>query len=355
MWGFEGMSEFAVCPTCGGAGVVDAGAAPNEDDETSRGDDQTASDQDQTWADNDQTQSDRDQRSADEDQEASDADFAAGSNPTVHEQSATARNRTTKDRADVSRMRDETAATRYEIASERDQRAELDDRAAEERDRLARLQDLAHGGEAAGGDALLRAERDRQRAAADRTKAADDRARATADRRHAAQERAEALRVWAEARHDLVLAGADELTGAWMRKFGLASISREIERAGRTGSGLALAFIDVDGLKEVNDTEGHVEGDRLLRLVADVLRANVRSYDVIVRYGGDEFLCAMPNVTRAAARARMDAIAATVVEADERYAISFGLAELEPGDRLEDLVGRADASLLEARHSQRER
>lgn len=253
----------------------------------------------------------------------------------------------------MSRMRDETAAARYEIAAERDQRAELDDRAAEERDRLARLTDLAHDVGADGGDALLRAERDRRRAAADRAKAAEDRSRAAADRRHAAQERAEALRVWAEARRDHVLAGTDELTGARMRKFGLESICLEIERAGRTGSGLALAFIDVDGLKEVNDTEGHAHGDRLLCLVAEALRANVRSYDVIVRYGGDEFLCAMPHITGAAARDRMDAVAATVTAADERYSISFGLAELEPGDGLEELVGRADANLLEARHSQR--
>jgi diguanylate cyclase (GGDEF)-like protein len=324
------MSEFAVCPTCGGAGVIETKSGPVEDDQESRGSDQTASDRDQTWADHDQTQSDRDQRSADEDQQASDDDFAAGSSPATHERSASARDRTSRDRADVSRMRDETAAARYEIAAERDQRAELDDRAAEERDRLARLSDLA------------------------RATAAEDRARAAADRRHAAQERAEALRVWAEDRRDLLLAGTDELTGAWMRKFGLASIGREIERAGRTGSGLALAFVDVDGLKEVNDTYGHPDGDQLLRVVAEALRASVRSYDVIVRYGGDEFLCAMPSVTRAAARERMEAVAATVAAADDRYSISFGLAELEPGGRLEELIGRADANLLETRHSERD-
>lgn len=352
--GTERMSEFAVCPTCGGAGVVEAKSVPAGDDEASRGVDQTASDEDQTWADHDQTRSDRDQRSADEDQQASDEDFAAGSSPATHERSATARDRTTRDRADVSRARDETAAARHEIAAERDQRAELDDRAAEERDRLARLNDLVQEVDAVSADALLRAERDRRRAAADRVTAAEDRARAAADRRHAAQERAEALRVWAEDRRDLVLAGTDELTGVWMRKFGLASISREIERAARTDSGLALAFIDVDGLKEINDTDGHPEGDQLLRVVAEALRASVRSYDVIVRYGGDEFLCAMPNVVAAAARVRMENLAATVAATDERYSISFGLADLEPGDGLEELIGRADANLLETRHSERD-
>jgi len=347
------MSEFAVCPTCGGAGVIEATSQQAADDLALREDDQTGSDQDQTWSDHDQTQSDRDQRSADEDQQASDEDFAAGSSPTTHKRSEEARERTTQDRADVSRMRDETAAARFTISSERDESAELDDRAAEERDRLARLDDLARDVGSGSDDPILRAERDRLRAAADRATAAEDRARAAADRRHAAEERAEALRVWAEDRRDLLLAGTDELTGVWMRKFGLASISREIERAVRTGSGLALAFIDVDGLKEINDSHGHPDGDELLRVVAEALRASVRSYDVIVRHGGDEFLCAMPNVTAAAARERMETVAAAVAAADPRYSISFGLAALERGDGLEELVGRADANLLETRHSQR--
>ena len=79
-------------------------------------------------------------------------------------------------------------------------------------------------------------------------------------------------------------------------------MSREIERARRTGSKLTIAFVDVDRLKELNDTAGHPAGDRLLHLVVVTLRANMRSYDVIVRYGGDEFLCAMPNLAEDGAR-----------------------------------------------------
>ena len=112
-----------------------------------------------------------------------------------------------------------------------------------------------------------------------------------------------------------------------------------------------LAFIDVDGLKEVNDREGHPAGDRMLRLVVESLRANVRPYDVIVRYGGDEFLCAMPNLTWPAAKERMEKIAAALTAADERHSISCGLAEHEPGDGLEELISRADADLLAARGS----
>ena len=101
---------------------------------------------------------------------------------------------------------------------------------------------------------MLRAKRDRERAAADRAKAADDRARAAADREEAARERAEARRHRTESDDNLKLATTDELTGAWTRKFGLEEVSRELERAHRTGATLVLAFVDVDGLKQVNDS-----------------------------------------------------------------------------------------------------
>jgi diguanylate cyclase (GGDEF)-like protein len=344
------VTEIATCPMCGGSGLV-APVSGRADDGTFRDVEQTASDQDQTWSDHDQTESDRDQRSADEDQRASDADFAAGSDPVTHEWTTSARARSTRDRQEVARLRDETASSRFQAAEDRDQAAELRDRGAEARDHLARLRDAQYDADASGEDILLRAERDRMRAAADRARAADDRARAAADRKEAARERAEARRAYADVRSNLVLAATDELTGAWTRKFGLTGVAREIERARRTGNALVLAFIDVDGLKAVNDREGHPAGDRLLRSVVESVRANVRPYDVIVRYGGDEFLCAMPNLSRAAAKERMERIAAELTAADSRHSITFGLAVHEPADGLEELIGRADADLLAARGS----
>jgi diguanylate cyclase (GGDEF)-like protein len=249
----------------------------------------------------------------------------------------------------VSDARDETAAARSRIAEDRDRSAELRDRGAEARDRLARLCDAEDADDATRDDILLRAERDRARAAADRAKAADDRARAAADRKEAARQHAEASLAGREARDILELAATDELTGAWSRRFGLAEVAREIERARRTGGTLTLAFVDVDGLKEVNDTVGHPAGDRLLHLVAVTLRANLRSYDVIVRHGGDEFLCAMPNLTPDGARPRLARIAAGLAAVDSGHSISFGLAEHEPADGLEELVARADADLMNVR------
>ncbi|MDQ3859077.1 MAG: GGDEF domain-containing protein, partial [Actinomycetota bacterium] len=165
----------------------------------------------------------------------------------------------------------------------------------------------------------------------------------------AARERDEARRAQAEARHEVKLAATDQLTGAWTRRFGLVQITREIERARRTGGTLTLAFVDVDDLKKVNDSHGHAVGDRLLYLAVEAMRATLRPYDVVVRYGGDEFLCAMPNITRGAATERMTAIAATLSAAETGHSISFGLAEHQPDDGLQELVGRADADLLAAR------
>src|SRR5205807_10608969 len=172
-----------------------------------------------------------------------------------------------------------------------------------------------------------RADADRAKAADDRTRAAADRTRAAADREDAAREGAEALRHWTESANDLRFATTDELTGAWTRRFGLEEVSRELERAHRTGATLVLAFVDVDGLKQVNDSQGHLAGDALLRLVGETLRANVRPYDVIVRYGGDELVCAMPNLSGPEARGRFEKIAAALTAINPEHSVTFGLAE----------------------------
>src|SRR3989440_10074171 len=362
------MAKVVKCPACGEATGVprcaSCGAelltgatdqvrdrALTDRDQGASDRDQTASDQDQTWSDHDQTASERDQRSADEDQHAADDDFAAGGDAITYHRSALARERSGRDRQAVSVVRAETAAARLRTAADRDRAAELRDRGAEGRDAVARLHDLQDDADASRDDILLRAERDRARAAADRAKAADDRARAAGDREEAARERAEARRDRTKSADNLKLATTDELTGAWTRKLGLEEVSRELERAHRTGARLVLAFVDVDGLKEVNDSRGHLAGDALLRLLGETLRANVRPYDVIVRYGGDELVCAMPNLSAREARARFEKIAAALTAVNAEHSVTFGLAEAEPADSLQALLARADADLLEARRS----
>ena len=110
-----------------------------------------------------------------------------------------------------------------------------------------------------------------------------------------------------------------------------------------------LAFVDVDGLKEVNDRHGHAAGDALLIDVAATIRSKLRSYDPIVRFGGDEFVCAFSDFDLDGVRRRFDDILAALDRTRKGCSISVGLAELESEDTLDDLTARGDAALYEAK------
>lgn len=350
------VSRIPLCPSCGGDLIGENGLPTTthaEWDQTRSDADQTASDRDQTWSDHDQLSSDSDQQSSSDDQLAADNDLAAGGDSRAHQRSALARERSRHDRAAVAALRDETGVERLRTAEERDQAAALRDRGAEGRDRLAHLHDLEEDDESPRHEILLRARRDRARAAADRAKAAADRARAEDDRRDAAERRAEAAREHAQFADELKAATTDQLTGARTRRFGMDEAARELERAHRIGTTLSLAFVDVDELKELNDSEGHLAGDALLQIVGNALRANLRTYDVIVRYGGDEFICAMPDLHPDEARARLQQVASVLKANNPKHSITFGLAEAEPADTLRELIARADGDLLETRHRSR--
>ncbi len=233
------------------------------------------------------------------------------------------------------------AAERDELASRRDQIAAERDRAAQKRDRAIAEMDgaLTHGSpvDIAGHvkRLLTEAASDRVLAAADRELAADDRARA-------AEERAEALEA-------LEKAHFDDLTGAHRRGFGEEMLRAEIDRARRRDERLALVMVDVDGLKEVNDTEGHFAGDELLRDVVAAIRANIRSYEPIVRLGGDEFAFTIAGVGLEGAKDRCTVIRADLARRPSRGGISVGCTGLRPDDDLSELCRRADTALVEAR------
>jgi diguanylate cyclase (GGDEF)-like protein len=223
-------------------------------------------------------------------------------------------------------------------AEERDRAADMRDTAAQGRDRAADDRDQADGRFAT--VARHQAARDRDQAARDRAKASRDREQAAQDRRQAALDRAEA--------------GVDGLTGALRRDRGLADLEREIDRARRSDGRLVLAFVDVDGLKAINDVRGHAAGDRLLRDVALSLRTGLRSYDLVVRHGGDEFLCALPGTDIEGARRRFDDVARNLMTRSPEASVSTGLAALEDTDTLAELIGRADAALYAGRRRARD-
>ncbi len=88
--------------------------------------------------------------------------------------------------------------------------------------------------------------------------------------------------------------------------------------------------------------------DRILREIADSIRNHLRSYDLIIRYGGDEFLCALSDVTMTEAAERFSLVNADLAAA-HKTSVSVGVAELEPHDTLEDLVKRADDAMYKRR------
>jgi diguanylate cyclase (GGDEF)-like protein len=110
-----------------------------------------------------------------------------------------------------------------------------------------------------------------------------------------------------------------------------------------------VAFFDVDHLKVINDSRGHVAGDRMLQQVVDAIRGAVRSFDLVIRYGGDEFVCAFLGVTVAEVRKRVVSINASLSSASEPGSVTVGLAELEPTDSRDALIERADVDLYRAR------
>ncbi|MGA2162898.1 MAG: GGDEF domain-containing protein [Solirubrobacteraceae bacterium] len=129
----------------------------------------------------------------------------------------------------------------------------------------------------------------------------------------------------------------------------MKQLQHEIDRARRNSEALAVTFIDVDDLKAVNDSEGHLAGDSLLVAVADSLRSCLRSYDLIMRYGGDEFMCALPDADTDDVRRRFADVSSALREGPTKGSITVGFAELGEEDTAEDLIRRADDDLLDCR------
>jgi diguanylate cyclase (GGDEF)-like protein len=147
-------------------------------------------------------------------------------------------------------------------------------------------------------------------------------------------------------------AAIDDLTGALRRGTGLGALQREIDRARRVGGhGTVVAFIDVDGLKQLNDSSGHRAGDRLLRSVVDAIRERVRSYDLVFRYGGDEFVCVLVDATPSQAEHTLDDIRRNIAERTRGHTVSVGLALVGERDDAERVVARADAALYRTRRN----
>jgi diguanylate cyclase (GGDEF)-like protein len=319
------------------------------------GADQAASDFDQVMSDADQDRADRDQHASDRDQVAADWEHSHSS-PAVaagrsHKASRVERDSASRERDSTAQERSQNTARRLTTAAQRDELAEARDRAATARDRtIEALDEAADAGdraaetrerlaiEAGDEDSIAPLRALRIAGASIRRQAAEGRSTAAADRQAAAIDRQQAA---ADRRY----AGLDELTGMFRRGTGELALTHEIDRWRRSGQPLVLAVIDVDALKAVNDTHGHAAGDMLLRNVATAIISTMRTYDATVRWGGDEFVCALSNVTLEVASVRIEEIKRVLDAQQPGASISAGLAELYADDTLESLIERADAAL----------
>jgi diguanylate cyclase (GGDEF)-like protein len=148
------------------------------------------------------------------------------------------------------------------------------------------------------------------------------------------------------------VARTDDLTGLPNRRAWHEQLSREIARARRQGTPLAVSILDLDHFKEYNDNHGHLVGDRFLKQASAAWSELIRDTDILARYGGEEFALAMPDTEIEEATAMLDRIREGTPE-EER--ISAGVVVWDGSEEPEELIARADAALYAAKRGGRDR
>jgi len=133
----------------------------------------------------------------------------------------------------------------------------------------------------------------------------------------------------------------EEVDGTLGRGAGREQIQSELERARRQGLPLAIVFFDVDASNRVDDADGHGSREELLAAAGTALHRSLRRYDLVVRWGAEEFVCAIPGKSSPAAAARIGEIATSLERDFPGAVMSPGHSQLEEGDTLDEVVQRA--------------
>ena len=156
------------------------------------------------------------------------------------------------------------------------------------------------------------------------------------------------------------VACTDPLTGALNRRGFDQACQRELARARRSGTRLALAHIDLDDFKRLNDTLGHQAGDQVLVQLVELLHHSMRPSDVLCRFGGEEFVLILPvnaveEAVAAVSRFLREFSAQRVAGAERAMSFSAGVTLLGVSESLEQAIERADAATYEAKRSGKNR
>ena len=146
----------------------------------------------------------------------------------------------------------------------------------------------------------------------------------------------------------------DPLTGALNRRGFERASQREIARAQRSDTRYAIAHIDLDDFKRLNDESGHQAGDRALRQLVELLQRSMRPTDVLARFGGEEFVLMLPDTSLQDAAAvvnrfRKDFSAQAIPGTDRKLTFSAGVAVWQGDDAIDDVIRRADAATYVAK------
>jgi diguanylate cyclase len=156
------------------------------------------------------------------------------------------------------------------------------------------------------------------------------------------------------------LAQRDALTGLLNRKAYDEQIKKHYARWQRNKDGLVMIVADIDKFKHINDTYGHLAGDKVLEKVAGVLGKSFRQYDTVARYGGEEFVIVMEQISVPDAKNAANKVRELIEKSNFHFrnspvpvTVSFGIAEFKEGDVPADVFGRADAALYKAKDNGR--
>ena len=160
-----------------------------------------------------------------------------------------------------------------------------------------------------------------------------------------------------------LLAITDNLTNAYNRRYLVGTAQHEIDAAHSRSQPLSLILFDIDEFKSINDSYGHLCGDAVLQKISAVSKTALRGQEVLIRYGGDEFIALLPGMDRTEALALAEwiraAVCALLLEWNDKSVhttISMGVTALEAGDRdLDDLFHKADKALYAAKGSGKNR